>query len=107
MLEEGFSARSIVNRCYYSMFYMALALFLKKGVPIPTSKHTGVMGIFDREFIITGKLDKKCSKLLHKAFDQRIEYDYKELPAPELEDAKSAVENARYFIAALKKLLSF
>lgn len=48
MLEEGFSPRSIINRAYYSLFYMLLALFLKTGVNIKTSKHMGVISLFDK-----------------------------------------------------------
>jgi hypothetical protein len=39
MLEAGFNPRSIINRAYYSIFYMLLALFLKTDVNIKTSKH--------------------------------------------------------------------
>lgn len=69
MHQEGnFSPRSITNRAYYAMFYSVLALFLKTGVDIRTSKHTGVISLFDKEFIKTGKIDKHYSARLHKMF---------------------------------------
>jgi uncharacterized protein (UPF0332 family) len=37
MLDGNFSARSIVNRAYYAMFYSVLALFLKFGIKVKTS----------------------------------------------------------------------
>ena len=55
MLQGGISPRSITNRAYYSMFYIVLALFLKTDINIKTSKHTGVISIFDKEFILTGR----------------------------------------------------
>lgn len=103
-LSAGFSARSIVNRAYYAMFYMVLALFLKKDLLITTSKHSGVMSIFDKEFVLTGKVGRAHSKALHKAFDRRLEFDYKELTMPSEEEAREAVRSARDFIETLQML---
>lgn len=36
MLNEKFSSSPIINRAYYSMFYAALALFLKMDININT-----------------------------------------------------------------------
>jgi Uncharacterized conserved protein related to C-terminal domain of eukaryotic chaperone, SACSIN len=65
MLEAGFSPRSIVNRSYYAMFYAVLALFIQFNTPHKTSKHSGVIGIFNKEFIHTGKLDARFSKMFY------------------------------------------
>ncbi len=48
MLAEGFSPRSITNRAYYAMFYALLVLFIKAGVPLTTSKHSGVINDYKR-----------------------------------------------------------
>ena len=48
MLKENFSTRSITNRAYYFMFYAVLALFLKTGISVKTSKHVGVITLFDK-----------------------------------------------------------
>jgi hypothetical protein len=48
MLGGSFTPRSIINRAYYSMFYAVLALFIKTDVDIKTSKHTGIISIFDK-----------------------------------------------------------
>jgi uncharacterized protein (UPF0332 family) len=57
MLQNGLSPRSITNRAYYAMFYAVLALFLNTGINAKTSKHAGVISVFDKEFIHAGKLD--------------------------------------------------
>lgn len=75
MIEMRFSSRTIINRAYYSMFYMALALFLKKEVQVTTSKHSGIMSVFDKEFILPGILDRNLSRSLHRMFDRRMEFD--------------------------------
>lgn len=71
MIEGNFTPRAITNRAYYSIFYAILALFLKTGVNIKTSKHKGVMSLFDKEFIKTEKLDRYYSKILHGVFNAR------------------------------------
>jgi uncharacterized protein (UPF0332 family) len=50
LLEGGRSPQSIINRAYYAMFYAALALLQKIG-KVP-SKHTGVISLFDTEFVV-------------------------------------------------------
>ncbi|MEK7448306.1 MAG: HEPN domain-containing protein [Planctomycetota bacterium] len=98
MLKYQISQRSIINRAYYAVFYAVLALFLK------TSKHVGIISIFDKEFIHTGKIDKYYSKILHKLFDARQEGDYKEYVKLSIEDASESVKQAEEFVAAIKKL---
>lgn len=103
MLEDSYSARSIINRSYYAMFYMVLALFLKTDTHVKTSKHTGIMSIFDKDFVRTGKFNRNLSRALHKAFDRRLEFDYKELLTPSNEDAKESVSSAQTFIQEVDK----
>ena len=50
LLDVNRSPQSIVNRAYYAMFYSALALLQKIG-EVP-SKHSGVISLFDTEFVI-------------------------------------------------------
>ncbi|OIP28647.1 MAG: DNA-binding protein [Deltaproteobacteria bacterium CG12_big_fil_rev_8_21_14_0_65_43_10] len=104
MLENGISARSVTNRAYYSMFYALLALFIRFDVPYRTSKHSGVISIFDREFVHTGKLDRRYSKILHKLFDIRQECDYKEFVDMTNEAAAECIKLAEEFYQAIKHL---
>lgn len=103
MLQEDFSPRSITNRAYYTMFYTVLALFLKTSLNIKTSKHIGIISIFDKEFVKQGKIDKHYSKILHNAFDDRQEADYKELAEISIEKSAEHVQHAKEFLAAVKK----
>lgn len=104
MVQEDFSPRSVTNRAYYSMFYAVLALFLKTGINIKTSKHIGVISTFDKEFVKTGKIDKRYSKMLHDTFDARQELDYKDLAESPMEDAAEHVRLAQEFLECIKKL---
>ena len=105
MLKGNFTPRSITNRVYYSMFYMVLALFLKTGVNIKTSKHTGVISLFDKEFIKTGKINKYYSEILHDLFDTRQEVDYKEFSNISIEEATVHIEQAKEFVRNIKEFI--
>jgi len=105
MIEGCFSPRSITNRAYYSMFYALLALFLKAEINIKTSKHIGVISLFDKEFVKTGKIDKRYSEMLHDIFDSRQEGDYKELSEITSEDASEHVRLAKEFINCIKNYM--
>lgn len=106
MYREGhFSLRSITNRAYYSMFYAVLALFLKTGVDIKTSKHIGVISIFDMEFIKTGKIDKYYSAILHRMFNTRQKGDYKELVEISNAEVGEHVKLAKEFFDVIKNYI--
>lgn len=101
MLSQDLGPRSIINRAYYAMFYAILALFLKSNVSLKTSKHAGVISIFDKEFVHTGKFDKRYSKSLHRIFDARLESDYKEMVDVAKADAVEAVNISKDFLKSV------
>lgn len=66
--------RAAINRIYYSMFYSLLALGLK--YEYETSKHTQLIGWFNKDFIHEGLIDSKYGKIINKAFNRRTKGDY-------------------------------
>ena len=105
MLKNHLSPRSIINRAYYSMFYAILALYINDGLNLKTSKHAGVISIFDKEFVHSGKIDKNFSKILHRIFISRQEGDYKELVKISRDDAARSVADAKAFLSAIKNFI--
>ncbi|MFH1026049.1 MAG: HEPN domain-containing protein [Nitrospirota bacterium] len=105
MLTTGVSARSVVNRAYYAMFYAILALFIAENVEHKTSKHAGIISLFDRTMVHTGKLDRKYSRILHRLFDARQESDYKEFIQFTSEEAADCFRMAEEFLRAVKGLI--
>jgi len=105
MLQAQMSPRSIVNRAYYVAFYATLALFIKASVLVKSSKHAGIIAVFDKDFILTGKIEKKYSQILHRLFEARQEVDYKEFTSFSLEDAKRHVERTREFLERIERLI--
>ena len=98
------TSRSVTNRAYYAVFYATLALFLRKGVQLHTSKHAGVIALFDKEFVHKGIIDKDYSRILHKLFEARQELDYKEFIAILPEDVEEHIQKAKRFLGYVKKL---
>jgi uncharacterized protein (UPF0332 family) len=92
-----------VNRIYYGMFYMLLALALKNG--FKTSKHNQLLGWFNREFVKTGKIDRKIGKIVHKAFEDRTDGDYGIFVKFEKEEVIEKLENMKRFLFELEKLI--
>jgi uncharacterized protein (UPF0332 family) len=105
MLEAKCSPRSIVNRAYYAMFYAVLALFIRFETVHKTSKHAGIIGIFNKEFVHTGKIEIRIAKMLSNIFEARLEGDYKGLVELTNEDAEDAAGKAQEFVAAIKELI--
>ena len=103
---SGGSPRSVVNRGYYAMFYAVLALFVKCETSPRTSKHSTIIGFFDIEFIKTGKLPRELSRKLHRAFDDRQEFDYKDFVQIENTDAEEIITDAESFIQQIDNYLN-
>jgi len=88
------------------MFYIVLALFLKNEINIKTSKHSGIITLFDKEFIQKKKIDKKYSKVLHATFLARLENDYKEIAHYSSSDTADLLNGAIDFVNAIKEYMT-
>lgn len=63
-----------VNRIYYAMYYALTALALKNSYE--TSKHSQLIGWFNKEYVSTSRVDKKYGRILRNAFRNRSKGDY-------------------------------
>ncbi|MBD1208512.1 MAG: HEPN domain-containing protein [Ignavibacteria bacterium] len=97
------SVLGIINRAYYAMFYATLAL-LQERSSVP-SKHSGVITLFDVEFVKAGLLPKHLSKSLHRAFDFRQESDYKATAMIDMPLAQEILFDAEGFVEAVRAYL--
>ncbi len=86
------------------MFYAALALLIT--VDRGSSKHQGVIALFDENFIKQNILPKELGKLLHRAFEVRQAGDYRDLLVVTDEQAIDAVSSAEEFVNAIEEKLS-
>lgn len=88
--------RGVTNRSYYAMFYAVLALAVYRQEI--TSKHSGAIAFFDREFVKKGIFTKETSRSLHLAFERRQNNDYGEIFTVNEEEAKQALTEAKAFL---------
>ncbi len=103
ILSRGSFWRGAINRAYYAMFYSVLALAVYRQEV--TTKHSGAIAFFDREFVKNGIFPKELSKSLHLAFQRRQENDYGEAFEASEEEAQSCINDAQAFITAIEGYL--
>ena len=97
------SPQSIINRSYYAMFYAALALL--QNISKAPSKHSGVISLFDTEFVMKGVFPKDLSKDFHRAFELRQTVDYKVIRPITFDRAKEAWNKATDFVQEIQRYL--
>ena len=102
LLDDGCYKDSI-GRSYYAMFTSVRALLAMEGQDF--SKHAGVIAYFQKEFIKTGKFDKKYSKYISQAFQIRNNTDYADFFIVSAQDAKEQYEKAKEFLEVIEKYL--
>jgi uncharacterized protein (UPF0332 family) len=73
LLAQG-SLNSAANRFYYAAFYAARALLANKEVD--SSRHSGVIALFQKHFVKPGTIDTQIAKALPRAFEKRQASDY-------------------------------
>lgn len=102
LLDDG-SYKDSIGRSYYAMFTSVRALLAMEGQDF--SKHAGVIAYFQKEFIKTGKFDKKYSKYISQAFQIRNNTDYADFFIVSAQDAKEQYEKAKEFLEVIEKYL--
>ena len=73
---ERATLESTINRIYYSMFYAVNGLLITMG--LSSSKHSGILAIFNREIVNKGHLDKKWGEFYFDMFKRRQKGDYQD-----------------------------
>lgn len=94
------SYRGAVNRAYYAMFYALLGLLATR--QLVSSKHSGAIALFDREFVKTGIFPPELSRLLHLAFQRRQRHDYADIEQPDGQIANESIRDAQRFVEAIR-----
>jgi len=63
-----------LNRLYYACFYAVSALLVRDG--LSSSKHAGVRGLFNQNYVKTGNVTKQLARIYNDLFERRQEGDY-------------------------------
>lgn len=103
LLKAGFTT-GVVNRIYYACFYSVWALLLTEGYS--SSKHSGVLSLFNRHWINTERLPKDMGRFYHAIFDRRQQGDYTALADFEPADLDVWLGRATVFVDSIKAWIS-
>ena len=103
LIEGGKSLRSVANRIYYGMFYAVLALLIYE--PFSSSKHTGVLAYFNKNFVKQGIIPEALGRYLNKAFDLRQRGDYREYFELTKDQVEPLLDKAEEFVTAIRTFL--
>jgi len=92
-----------VNRSYYAMFTSAKALLAMKD--LDSSKHSGVISLFNQHLVKLRLFPEEFSKFLQKAKRIRENADYGDFVKITEEDAVEQIDHAQKFLEESEKTL--
>lgn len=95
LIESG-RLSSAQNRLYYGLFYAVMALAQSKN--FITSKHSGMISWFNREYIKSGVFSIEMGKLYKTAYDNRQKCDYTITFKPEKDVLMDSLNKSVSFI---------
>ena len=98
------SYNSATNRFYYAIFYAIRALLATKG--LDSSKHSGVISLFHKEFVKTGIIAKEFAKIPNFGFEKRTDGDYEDYHIFTQGEVEELADKCSLFIAEVKKALN-
>ena len=90
------------NRVYYACFYAVSALLITKN--LSSSKHAGVMALFNRHFIKENCLPVEFGKFYSRVFDNRQQSDYGDVVKVEAKQLTKDIKTASDFIDRIESL---
>ena len=103
LLAERGGLRSCVNRLYYACFYSVSALLLLRG--LSSTKHSGVRGLFNKEFVASGVVPKELARIYNDMFERRQESDYVDLVCFVHDDVMAWLSETEVFVDKVSELI--
>lgn len=110
---------AVISHAYYAILYSAKYYLLSKNVSVPEQgQHNFVYQKF-KKLAKTGELDKELLEIyedakikaetllliLESEEEKRTEYTYKTYPQANKEPAEKSIENAKFFVAHIRKFV--
>lgn len=96
--------KTSLNRSYYAIFHAMRAMNILKG--FDSSKHSGVIAYFNKEYIKEGIMDKELSVIIKSSSFLREKSDYDDFFIVGRKETENQFANARVFLEAVEKYLS-
>jgi uncharacterized protein (UPF0332 family) len=95
--------RAAVSRAYYAMFYAATAVLGSRG--LWRSKHQGLIAALGEHLVKPGVIEPRYGRILHDAFETRLDSDYAPHPDLHEDSARNVIRNARDFVQRMERVL--
>ena len=103
LFSNNFYAQSL-NRSYYSIFHSVRALFAFEG--LDSKRHSGVIAIFNKEFVHKKLIPVEYYAILKTAERIRSDCDYDDFYIASKQQAEGQFENAKRFLNYIKEFIS-
>ena len=95
--------KTSLNRSYYAIFHAMRAANILKG--FDSSKHSGVIAYFNREYLKSGILEKNLSVIIKNIAFLREKSDYDDFFIASRKDAEKQLEDANTFVMSIEQFL--
>lgn len=92
-----------INRFYYASFHAARSLLALK--ELDSAKHSGVISLFNKEFVKPGIVSKEAGKILSTTFSLRSEADYDDFTTFDYAETEKTRLAVRKFIDEVKRVI--
>ena len=96
--------RTSLNRSYYAVFHAMRAVNCLDD--FDSSKHSGVIAHFNKNYIKQEKLNKKLSEIIKHTSYLREKSDYDDFYIASKNEAEQQLENAEYFVNQTAEFLN-
>jgi uncharacterized protein (UPF0332 family) len=87
-----------MNRVYYAAFYAARALLATRD--LDSSRHSGVIALFQEHFVRTGLIPADTARALPRAFEKRQTSDYGDFSEPASDEVCALRDQVNAFVQA-------
>jgi len=92
-----------VNRLYYAAFYAARSLLAL--TEMDSSRHSGVITLFQKHFVKSGLIKADTAKALPRAFEKRQKSDYGDFSTVTAKEARSVRDEVKTFVEECARVL--
>lgn len=96
--------KTSLNRSYYAVFHAMRSVNALKG--FDSSKHSGVIAFFTKEYLKTEILDRSLSFIIKASSLYREKSDYDDFYIASRAEAEEQLKNAKYFVLQIEAYVS-
>ena len=102
LLTDGMDTGLVLTNLFYAFYYSILAL-MNEG-QTPTTMQSVTLGLFEQQFIKTGKLPKRFRDAIQRVFDSKPKCSGEKTPVS-ADEVNTLLDRAREFINDVEELL--